>query len=58
VEILRAKDDRLLGVLTLAQAFSIVLILIGAYLIMAWGKETVAAGPWVMDSKTARKSAK
>jgi phosphatidylglycerol:prolipoprotein diacylglycerol transferase len=58
VEILRAKDDRVLGVLTLAQAFSIVLILIGVSLIAAWGKGTVAAGPWLMAETRTRSGVK
>jgi phosphatidylglycerol:prolipoprotein diacylglycerol transferase len=38
VEIVRAKDDRLLGPFTLAQAMSVVLVLIGALLMAAWRK--------------------
>lgn len=36
VEILRAKDDRLLGPFTIAQATSVVLVLIGIGLMIAW----------------------
>lgn len=36
VEILRAKDDRLLGPFTLAQLTSVLLVAIGAYLWQAW----------------------
>ena len=42
VEILRAKDDRLLGPFTLAQAMSVVLILAGATLLYVW---RAPAGP-------------
>ena len=49
VEILRAKDDRLLGMLTVAQAFSLVLVAVGVVLMMAWGKQGPApTGPWLM----------
>lgn len=51
VEILRAKDDRLLGVLTLAQAFSIVLVMTGVTLVLAWGKETIAPGSWLPEAR-------
>lgn len=36
VEIVRAKDDRLLGPLTLAQATSLLLILVGGLLLLKW----------------------
>ena len=38
VEILRAKDDRLLGPFTLAQATSVALVLLGAVVLKAWWK--------------------
>lgn len=42
VEILRAKDDRLLGPFTLAQATSVLLMLVGATLLYVWREP---AGP-------------
>ena len=42
VELVRAKDDRLLGPFTLAQGMSVVLILLGAALLYKW---RVPAGP-------------
>jgi len=42
VEVLRAKDDRLLGPLTVAQATSALLILVGAALLYKWREP---AGP-------------
>jgi len=42
VEILRAKDDRLLGAFTLAQAMSVLLILVGGLLLYKW---KAPAGP-------------
>jgi len=42
VEFLRAKDDRLLGPLTLAQAMSVLLIVVGALLLYKW---RAPAGP-------------
>jgi phosphatidylglycerol---prolipoprotein diacylglyceryl transferase len=38
VEILRAKDDRLLGPFTIAQLTSVVLVLIGTVLVVAWNR--------------------
>jgi len=42
VEIVRAKDDRLLGPFTLAQAMSLVLIAVGSALLYQWRQP---AGP-------------
>ena len=39
VEFLRAKDDRLLGPFTIAQATSVCLVAVGAYLLTAWKDE-------------------
>jgi hypothetical protein len=36
VEIVRAKDDRILGPFTLAQAASVVLVVVGGLLMAAW----------------------
>ncbi len=48
VEILRAKDDRLLGVLTVAQSFSVVLVVVGLVLMTTWGGQGAAApGAWL-----------
>ncbi|MEO5825242.1 MAG: prolipoprotein diacylglyceryl transferase [Gemmatimonadales bacterium] len=48
VEFFRAKDDRLLGSMTIAQAFSVFLVLLGSYLIVRWSRAgTVAPGPWL-----------
>ncbi len=40
VEILRAKDDRFLGVFTLAQLTSVILIVVGSALMIAWRSGT------------------
>ena len=36
IEFLRAKDDRVLGAFTVAQATSVALMLLGVYLIRRW----------------------
>lgn len=43
VEFLRAKDDRLLGPFTLAQATSVALVLLGAVVLKAWWKPDATA---------------
>ena len=45
VEFLRAKDDRLLGLFTIAQMTSIVLISLGAYLAYRWWDPTKTPNP-------------
>jgi phosphatidylglycerol---prolipoprotein diacylglyceryl transferase len=45
VEILRAKDDRLLGPFTLAQLTSVVLVAVGAYILNAWRGEAAEPAP-------------
>lgn len=48
VEILRAKDDRLLGVFTIAQVTSIALIVIGgAVIVTLSAKGTIEVGDWL-----------
>lgn len=48
VEILRAKDDRLLGVFTIAQVTSIALIVIGgAVIVTLSSKGTIEVGDWL-----------
>jgi phosphatidylglycerol---prolipoprotein diacylglyceryl transferase len=48
IEILRAKDDRILGPLTLAQAMSVALVVIGATLIANWLNSLhLNAGKWL-----------
>jgi phosphatidylglycerol:prolipoprotein diacylglycerol transferase len=42
VELVRAKDDRVLGPFTLAQAMSVVLVLVGGFLLLKWREP---AGP-------------
>ena len=42
VELVRAKDDRVLGSFTLAQAMSVVLVLVGGFLLLKWREP---AGP-------------
>ena len=42
VEFVRAKDDRLLGPLTLAQATSLLLVLAGLYLMRRWWQADIA----------------
>lgn len=52
VEIVRAKDDRLLGPFTLAQVTSVILIGIGAYLITAWrGRPDPPPGAYLLSGK-------
>jgi phosphatidylglycerol:prolipoprotein diacylglycerol transferase len=52
VEILRAKDDRLLGPFTLAQLTSVILIGIGSYLVSAWrGQPDPAPGTYLETGK-------
>jgi phosphatidylglycerol:prolipoprotein diacylglycerol transferase len=46
IEVLRAKDDRLLGVFTLAQLTSVLLVATGAILLQAW-KSAPAVAPGV-----------
>ena len=45
VEFLRAKDDRLLGPFTLAQGTSVVMVLLGAYLLSHWSRQDAFALP-------------
>jgi len=46
IEIVRAKDDRLLGPFTLAQATSVLLVLVGVYLMQRWReKEAISLQP-------------
>lgn len=53
VEILRAKDDRLLGTFTLAQVASITIVLVGTALIARLSPmPVIAPGPWLGDNKT------
>ena len=48
VEFFRAKDDRFVGVLTLAQLFSIALVVLGAALLTRWSPlPRLAPGPWL-----------
>jgi phosphatidylglycerol:prolipoprotein diacylglycerol transferase len=48
VEILRAKDDRLLGPFTLAQLPSVLLVAVGVYLLKAWRSDPEPApGPYL-----------
>jgi phosphatidylglycerol:prolipoprotein diacylglycerol transferase len=52
VESIRAKDDRLLGPFTLAQATSVVLVLVGAYLLQKWReKGAVSVQPSALSPK-------
>jgi phosphatidylglycerol:prolipoprotein diacylglycerol transferase len=52
VEILRAKDDRLLGPFTLAQLTSVILVGVGAYLLTAWRSDpNPAPGPYLATGK-------
>jgi phosphatidylglycerol:prolipoprotein diacylglycerol transferase len=45
VEFLRAKDDRLLGSFTVAQATSAMLVVVGAVLLKVWWKPDAVSGP-------------
>lgn len=54
IEIFRAKDDRFVGVLTIAQVMSILLVLVGSALIVRWSKGgRIAAGPWLEKGSAA-----
>ena len=54
VEILRAKDDRLLGPFTLAQLTSVLLVALGAYLWQAWRQAAEPApGAYLATGKEA-----
>jgi phosphatidylglycerol:prolipoprotein diacylglycerol transferase len=55
VEILRAKDDRLLGSFTLAQATSLLLIIVGGLLLRKW--RLPAGSPPVPDSLRPKQAA-
>jgi phosphatidylglycerol:prolipoprotein diacylglycerol transferase len=49
IEFLRAKDDRLLGAFTVAQATSVALVVVGAVLLRLWWKpDAVSAQPAVL----------
>ncbi|MES2125368.1 MAG: prolipoprotein diacylglyceryl transferase family protein [Gemmatimonadota bacterium] len=53
VEIFRAKDDRFVAGLTLAQLFSVLLVLLGSALLSAWSPQgRLAPGPWLETGKT------
>ena len=53
VEFLRAKDDRLLGAFTLAQAASVLLVVAGLYLLQRWReRDAVSAQPSTLSPKT------
>ncbi len=57
IEILRAKDDRFLGPFTLAQLTSVILVLIGAWLLGRWrAGESPAPGPYLATAKAAAAS--
>lgn len=48
VEFFRAKDDRLLGPLTIAQAFSVLLVITGSVIIARWSPGgAIAPGAWL-----------
>lgn len=48
VEILRAKDDRLLGTFTIAQLTSVAIVVVGVLLVKVWSPQpAVAPGPWL-----------
>lgn len=48
IEFLRAKDDRMFGAFTLAQATSVVLVLVGAYILSAlYRAKEVPPGPYL-----------
>jgi len=52
VEFVRAKDDRLLGPFTLAQLTSVILVVIGIYLLNAWrDAPDPAPGPYLTGAK-------
>jgi phosphatidylglycerol:prolipoprotein diacylglycerol transferase len=52
VEIVRAKDDRLLGPFTLAQVTSVILVAIGGYILAAWRNDpNPEPGPYLTGGK-------
>ncbi len=52
VEILRAKDDRLIGTFTLAQLTSVILVAVGVWLLTAWkGSPDPAPGAYLLGGK-------
>jgi phosphatidylglycerol:prolipoprotein diacylglycerol transferase len=52
VEIVRAKDDRLLGPFTLAQLTSVILVAVGIYILNAWrGEPNPEPGPYLTGAK-------
>jgi phosphatidylglycerol:prolipoprotein diacylglycerol transferase len=54
VEFVRAKDDRLLGAFTLAQLTSVVILLIGVWLMAAWRRSAdPAPGTYLLTGKRA-----
>ncbi len=53
IEILRAKDDRLLGTFTVAQVASITIVLVGTALVTRLSPmPAIDPGPWLGDNKT------
>ncbi len=52
IEFLRAKDDRLLGPFTLAQAMSVLLIVLGGILLTRWKAGALDPGPYLTNPKT------
>src|SRR5437867_4502902 len=54
IEIVRAKDDRLLGQFTLAQLTSVLLVLVGIYLTQRWrGPEAISHQPSAISVRRA-----
>ncbi len=51
IEFLRAKDDRVLGSLTIAQVVSVLLVFTGAYLLANWKTGTPDPGPYLTEKK-------
>jgi phosphatidylglycerol:prolipoprotein diacylglycerol transferase len=57
IEIVRAKDDRLVGAFTLAQLTSVLLVAVGAYILSAWRSDpNPAPGPYLTGGKDVRTS--
>ena len=57
VELVRAKDDRLLGPFTLAQATSVLLMVVGGLLLLKWREPSAGGSPQLPDSLRPKQAA-
>ncbi|MBI1967640.1 MAG: prolipoprotein diacylglyceryl transferase, partial [Gemmatimonadetes bacterium] len=56
IEFIRAKDDRLLGDFTLAQATSVALVVVGAYLLSRWNEPSAGDQPSALQRQTSSRT--